>query len=533
MRFLSAYIVFFLLLNSCSDQKVTWKKQSVIFNEPEFVNKITNFNHQGLFDSSILLVNSILNSNDTNPKVKFLCFLNLSLTYKQTTNYLRATQFIDSAKFYALQNPEIEKNIFEADFEKSMLLFDQMKYDSADSLIEITLRYPFTFFDSEKLSRIHLVKGYLFFLKKQYLKSLTEYNRAEVILKKSKPCDLPLAYAKKIQSYARLKEWPKVKYYYNLGMTSANFCNLINFKMYINHATFLVYDQAKKPVDALKYLKYFVIYKDSIVNYERFLNITETEKRELKKQTDYNLNKLKLQAENDKKLLLSRVRVALLILCLLIISVLIFNRNRKLRKLNKESVEYTTRLFEKIEEERKKIASDLHDSVSHDLISLKNKFVYLNMDSSEIDSILKTFRIIVRNLYPVLFEHLGLKESLLLLIDRLTEYNIIKIDAQIEYTGYFSVNLELQIFRIIQELLTNIIKHSGSKAAFLHLIESKKDISIIIRDTGTGFNIEEKLIDQNSFGLLSIIERTKILKGTISMNSTFEGSYFKIVIPKT
>ncbi|WP_272973980.1 sensor histidine kinase, partial [Croceibacter atlanticus] len=91
-------------------------------------------------------------------------------------------------------------------------------------------------------------------------------------------------------------------------------------------------------------------------------------------------------------------------------------------------------------------------------------------------------------------------------------------------------NLEISIFRIIQELVTNIIKHANASEASITLTQHDDDLNIIVEDNGKGFNLSA--IDKQGLGLSSIEKRVNFLHGDINIDSTVgKGTTIIIDIP--
>ena len=195
--------------------------------------------------------------------------------------------------------------------------------------------------------------------------------------------------------------------------------------------------------------------------------------------------------------------------------------------------QYTKQLLEKTEEERKRIASDLHDSVSHELLSLKNIFEEkTDITNSKIDAIINDIRIISRNLHPVMFDKIGLKESIIQLVDRTQLTNNFMVTAEIDYSSDLLSSTELQIYRIVQESLSNIIKYANAIAAKITIQENAKSILIEIKDNGKGFNVSETLNGKMAFGLHNIIERSRAIGGKAEIISNKNGTIITIDIKK-
>lgn len=226
----------------------------------------------------------------------------------------------------------------------------------------------------------------------------------------------------------------------------------------------------------------------------------------------------------------------LTLLVVIILGSVIFYLNQRQKILNQQklnAMNFTSQLLENTEEERKRIASDLHDSISHDLLNLKNSFHQdFSLVGTKIDSIINNIRIISRNLHPIMFDKIGLEPNIEQLVERIQEQNDFMVSTEINYKGFLSSADELQIYRILQEALTNIIKYANAHAAKITIEELDNKICIEIKDNGKGFNVKETLDNGKSFGLHNIIERSRFLGGKATIKSSEEGTIITINIPK-
>lgn len=256
---------------------------------------------------------------------------------------------------------------------------------------------------------------------------------------------------------------------------------------------------------------------------------------ERKFETEQKENKILLQEKKLKSqemLIISLVGGALLLL-LIFLLIIILNKNKSIRREKALTDSFTSQLLSKTEDERKRIASDLHDSVSNELINLRhaleeNSFTF----KSKIDSILEEVRNISRNLSPTLFDRLGLKESIEQLAERAQEQHGFLLTADVEYSGTLNTAIELQLYRIIQEATTNIIKHAEALAGKITVTEDAQFVYAEIKDNGKGFEVERMLEKGNCFGLLNITERAKYINGNVQFTSSSSGTIVRITIPK-
>lgn len=222
-------------------------------------------------------------------------------------------------------------------------------------------------------------------------------------------------------------------------------------------------------------------------------------------------------------------------------------RIRLFEKRQAEQEMFSQRLIVSQEQERKRIAGELHDSLGQLLLVIKNRaFLGLNsiekenvnpkavtasreqlseILSSATEAIAQT-RQIAYALRPLHLERLGLTSALEEMIDNVAASTGILFDVEIiELNDYLSLDEQINLFRIVQESVNNIVKHSGATRAGVSITRDENAIEIKITDNGKGFDTS-KTPDDNSqrtgLGLTSIAERARILGANFSLESTPE-----------
>src|ERR1035437_56580 len=195
-----------------------------------------------------------------------------------------------------------------------------------------------------------------------------------------------------------------------------------------------------------------------------------------------------------------------------------------------------------LETERQRIGMELHDNIGQNLFLLKLKFDDASKNYEDfkdnynniVDSLNTTIydlRNIMYDLKPKNLEDLGLDFAVRKLSDHISKST--RKNGNVEIIGKsrrFDKKLELYVYRIIQECLSNIIRHSQASEYNIQLLYSEKNLKIYISDNGIGFKIEKVDKDKN-YGLLNISERIKALKGTMKINSSSEGTLLLFEIP--
>jgi PAS domain S-box-containing protein len=186
------------------------------------------------------------------------------------------------------------------------------------------------------------------------------------------------------------------------------------------------------------------------------------------------------------------------------------------------------------EQERKRLAAELHDELGHALLTLKLRLESLEEQlqpqqvslKEEIQKILGFISETigeVRRLYldlsPGDLEDLGLTTALDSLVDDFGD-----LHQKIQWTvnldnidGLFPLPIQTTIYRIIQEALTNIGKHADPDHVTLEISKEDGRVAFIVKDDGKGFDRHKIFIDKNTLGLLSMEERVKILGGTFDL----------------
>lgn len=206
-----------------------------------------------------------------------------------------------------------------------------------------------------------------------------------------------------------------------------------------------------------------------------------------------------------------------------------WQRQKRAKKEAAVQVQYTQQLLENTEEERGRIARDLHDGVSHELLTLK-KTLQNTEAGQKIDGIINDIRQISRNLHPVMLESIGLKLSLETLCDQYMEQDELFISHDINYNKRLPGTVELQLFRIVQEAITNTIKYAGADACQVVLHEQNNTLQLVVRDNGRGFNVDEALDSGKAFGLRSILQRSRAIGGQSDIRSSAQGTVIAVTV---
>ncbi|MCB0210867.1 MAG: GAF domain-containing protein [Anaerolineae bacterium] len=209
---------------------------------------------------------------------------------------------------------------------------------------------------------------------------------------------------------------------------------------------------------------------------------------------------------------------------------------KKLKASHEQLQSLSRRMVELQETERRQIARELHDEAGQALTGL---MVGLRLLEREVDrpdavmarvvdlerttdSVLESLHRLAMNLRPATLEHLGLISALRQYIkgfnakyEPVTKFEVIGLDDH----NRLPLALETNVYRIVQEALTNIIRHAQSTNVDIVLKHSDKQIRLIVEDNGVGFNAKT-ISKTGRLGLLGMRERAEMLGGTLSVEST-------------
>lgn len=204
------------------------------------------------------------------------------------------------------------------------------------------------------------------------------------------------------------------------------------------------------------------------------------------------------------------------------------------------------RIFAEItiqENERRRIANDLHDSLGPLLSSVKLQInsiaindpedqQIINKAGKHLDEIISSIREISYNLLPNTLQRKGLPEAVKEFIGHINSKHVLKIRFYQTKEINIPAEKEIHLFRMIQEIVQNTLKHAKAKDLQIALGEENRNVLILTKDDGVGFDIEKARKETTGLGLKSIESRAEILQGVINMESIpGQGTNYFVKIP--
>ena len=190
------------------------------------------------------------------------------------------------------------------------------------------------------------------------------------------------------------------------------------------------------------------------------------------------------------------------------------------------------------ENERKRVAAELHDGLGQNLLLIKNRLALAAGRRADPDELARQLeaataatsraigevRAIARALRPVALDQIGLTKSLEWIVEQLGEGSATKFSTELDtIDGLLAPELEMTLFRIIQEGLTNITRHAQAKQVILEVKRETAALRVALWDDGCGFDVEKLRQEpeaRRGLGLTGMDERVKYLGGSLEFQST-------------
>lgn len=272
--------------------------------------------------------------------------------------------------------------------------------------------------------------------------------------------------------------------------------------------------------------------KNQIVYYQ---TIFETEKRDLKIQAQES----DIALLNEREKIRTQWYIIGAVIVLFIFGLLWSVRSRNFAR-NKQRLQesFTKDILKTQENERARIASELHDSIGQKLLILKNSLIgNKNKADKEIDLVgetIKEVREMSHSLHPFQFEKLGLVRSLKNMVETFQKNSNVFYSENIEVSDdRIDKEKAIYIFRMLQEAFTNVEKHAEATACNLSASEEKKQIVFTLKDNGKGFVLNHDLAELKGLGMRTLEERARFIQAEVSVDSILKkGTTITIKIPK-
>lgn len=354
-------------------------------------------------------------------------------------------------------------------------------------------------------------------------------------------------YINQAASYYYLKDYKKAIEYLKMA-DKLNIKEALKIKLTIYDLLSINYGELRDYKNAYEYLYLNQIYNDSLDEQKQSIAIIDFENKYQTAEKELENTELKSNIKTNRILLYTFTS---LLIASLIIAFLVYKNAKRREKISLQEKLIEQQKLEKVlkdyelnsidlmlegqEKERQRIANDLHDNLGSMLATLKLNFENLRLRKNELkdeenklyertDELIEEAYQKVRRLAHAKNAGVFASQGLIPAIKKLAEKISIPGKLQIEvipfgFNDRLENTLEIAIFRAVQELSTNIIKHSEATEATIHLTNHEDNINIIIEDNGVGFD-SKKISTADGMGLQTIQKKIIQLGGTFTIDTT-------------
>ncbi|MEN8799307.1 MAG: sensor histidine kinase, partial [Flavobacteriaceae bacterium] len=394
--------------------------------------------------------------------------------------------------------------------------------------------------------------GSVFMEEKEYPKAIEYLNQAYAIqLKNNYSDNMGLTLANLGEAYFRTGNYSRAEGYLIQGIAIAADSKKVMRELH--HNLFELYQQQGSYKKALDNHKLYVAYNDSIIDEKSIESINALQVRYETTKKDEELARQQLQLKETENVLLktenqNKLAIAggLLLLFISIASLFYYRQRQRLKSQEitrlkaQQEVLKLEALIQGEEKERVRLAQDLHDGINGDLAVIKYKISSLDAEKFEkkqrsayeeaigmLDNAVEQIRRISHNLAPPALHNFELVEAIRQYCVKVASANpTLKINFQ-----YFGEKLKLDketettVYRMVQELLTNVVKHAQATEALVQMNHRDDVLHITVEDNGKGFDIKS---EATGIGMQNIRSRTHYLKGELDLDSGPNGTTIQI-----
>lgn len=372
------------------------------------------------------------------------------------------------------------------------------------------------------------------------MRALNYYDSAIVILEKHQlEKELSRAYLGKADVLFQSGEFNKAEKILNQLKTYFQSHPTSDEIAYYYYQLYRIHEQKKEYKEALNYFVQYTSYKEESDNKLNNKIIEQLQQNYIVQQKEIELEKEKtktllLEKSNQEQRFLKWFSISLA--GLILILVIVFYYVKYSKRLKQEQQLFSQQLIKNIEEERKRIARDLHDDIGQSLSFIKSKIInekgknesLVSSIENELSSAIEQTREISHNLYPSSLEKIGLIRSVATLMSSIQTATKLECSFDIDETIQgLSLSTQTHLFRIIQECVNNTIKHSNASGLKIS-IESKNGKYFVLTYQDNGIGLKSKR-SSDGIGLLSIKERANIINASMEIADKSEKG-FKLVL---
>jgi len=482
---------------------------------------------------------------------------NIGLIYNELKDYAKALSYY----LKALDLGKKEKNhsiIISSMTNIGFLYFRSGEPNKALVYLNKALVYCKKYNDKFNESKIYKEFGIIALANKDYDKAIKNLEVAEKYnIKLKNYIELASVYERLSECYLAMNKLDKALELANLGL---KYSRIVVNKRYLARSYNNISNIYEKKGNYKKALQYYR--KSTATNAEIFdqQKISLIYNMQLQYETEKSAGQIaELNRQKQmQSLIISKRNWQIVVFGVFFVLVLILLYLFYKNKRNKQSMELEAAIhslkqqramavLEAENRERKRIGEELHESLSQILLlakltisSLKINDRYLTIKQKEtinnsinlLNNAFEELRNISHNLTPFLLKEKGLTESVRDMLVKVENTNNCRVNfEEVGFNERLGSSLETTLYRVIQEVINNIVRHAKASEINFQIIKTEKDLTIMLEDNGIGFEVL-KLKESNGIGIRNIYSRIENLNGTVLIDSAIgRGTIFTLIIP--
>lgn len=479
---------------------------------------------------------------------------NIGALYKEQERYDKSIEYYNkSAQYY--QNQQDSVRYIETQINIAVAKIFQGKAEEARQLLQQNFATIASFERQDLLLSNRLNLSFAYSELKQYSNSMRELERCrDIATTLSDKHSLVIIENLIGTNNFHLQQYPLAIQHYNQSLLGAKELDMLSEQ---SKALFGLYEAEQKLGDFKQSLRWFEEYsslKDSLFNANSTNRLNEIQEQYDSKQKALEIDKLKARnkaVELENELTRNELRYSRLLIgggtILVIVALWVFyqrirqhkarntfekkqNEARIKNLISDQEAKTYSAIIETQQKERSQLARDLHDTLGSYLATLKYQHESSKHETSVgsnverfqktatlIDNTAKELRAISHRMATGESIRLDLVMAVETLVNRIKDTGHFSIEFNALLEDKISEHIELTLYKVIQELLANILKHANADHITIQLIQHENEISLVVEDDGKGF--DPKTTQNNGIGLNNVTERIHQIHGTLEIDA--------------
>lgn len=301
-----------------------------------------------------------------------------------------------------------------------------------------------------------------------------------------------------------------------------------------------LYSELGRAEEAALFFEKWGSVKDSLLAYSNRSQLGELKKLYLNERAKN--EEITLKNEELRQSRKSQANMGITLMAFLVVGggATYYIRMRGLKENQKLKIALKAKQLEQFiqvqENERQRLARELHDGIGQSLAALKlqlqfdDNMQYSKVAVDRVDALCKEVRTLSHQMMPLVLRENGLEDAIKRLLQ--VSFGTSEIEADLVTSGLHTRlpdKVEIHLYRIAQELVSNILKHANATKVGVQLLLRKNTVILIVEDNGDGFEVKP---ESDGIGISNIHSRVEAIDGEVKItSSSAEGTYVHIAIP--